>query len=169
MGRGLAKNMICALTTADLSALTTLHAQCFDTPWDKSAFINLLKNGAFGWCVLDPLIDALGAKIPLAFILLRNAATETEMKEKKARVEDALHANKVAKDKILIERFTTGALSTAQVEAAKALQQEAAGRKVQITLDGRRRQFTFDAEKGSILENARAAGAKPPCSTTWAK
>ncbi len=91
-------------------------------------------------------------------------------------VEDALHAAKVAKDKILIERFTTGALSTAQVEAAKALQKEAAGRKVQITLDGRRRQFTFDAEKGSILENARAAGAPAPfackagvCATCRAK
>ncbi|MBX7200789.1 MAG: phenylacetate-CoA oxygenase/reductase subunit PaaK [Rhodospirillaceae bacterium] len=91
-------------------------------------------------------------------------------------VEEALHANNVAKEKILIERFTTGALSTAQVEAAKALQKEAAGRKVQITLDGRRRQFTFDAEKGSILENARAAGAPAPfackagvCATCRAK
>ena len=91
-------------------------------------------------------------------------------------VEDALHANNVPKERILIERFTTGALSTAQVEAAKALQQEAAGRKVQITLDGRRRVFTFDAEKGSILENARAAGAPAPfackagvCATCRAK
>ena len=90
--------------------------------------------------------------------------------------EEALHANGVPNEKILIERFTTGTLSTAQVEAAKALQQEAAGRKVQITLDGRRRQFTFDAEKGSILENARAAGAPAPfackagvCATCRAK
>jgi ring-1,2-phenylacetyl-CoA epoxidase subunit PaaE len=91
-------------------------------------------------------------------------------------VEEALHANGVPKDHILIERFTTGALSAAQVEAATALQKEAAGRKVQITLDGRRRVFTFDAEKGSILENARAAGAPAPfackagvCATCRAK
>jgi ring-1,2-phenylacetyl-CoA epoxidase subunit PaaE len=91
-------------------------------------------------------------------------------------VEEALHANNVPKDRILIERFTTGALSAAQVEAATALQKEAAGRKVQITLDGRRRVFTFDAEKGSILENARAAGAPAPfackagvCATCRAK
>ena len=91
-------------------------------------------------------------------------------------VEESLHANNVPKDRILIERFTTGALSAAQVEAATALQKEAEGRKVQITLDGRRRVFTFDAEKGSILENARAAGAPAPfackagvCATCRAK
>jgi ring-1,2-phenylacetyl-CoA epoxidase subunit PaaE len=91
-------------------------------------------------------------------------------------VEDALIAYNVAKDKVLVERFTTGTVSAAQAEAAKALQEQAAGRKVQITLDGRKRSFTFDSEKGSILENARAAGAPAPyackagvCATCRAK
>lgn len=53
--------------------LAELHAQCFNTAWDESAFANLLENGGFGWCLLglEPSIAA--------FILLRSAATETEI------------------------------------------------------------------------------------------
>jgi ring-1,2-phenylacetyl-CoA epoxidase subunit PaaE len=82
----------------------------------------------------------------------------------------------VATSKILIERFTVGTMSAEQLAAARALEQTAAGRKVQVTLEGRRRTLTFDADKGSILENARAAGLPAPfackagvCATCRAK
>jgi ring-1,2-phenylacetyl-CoA epoxidase subunit PaaE len=68
----------------------------------------------------------------------------------------------VASTKILIERFTVGAMSAEQIAAGRALEQQAAGLKVQVTLEGRRRTLAFDADKGSILENARAAGLPAP-------
>jgi len=90
--------------------------------------------------------------------------------------ETALLAAGLPAGSILIERFTVGEMSAAQLAAAKALEQRAAGRKVQVTLEGRRRQIAFDADKGSILENARAAGMPAPfackagvCATCRAK
>jgi ring-1,2-phenylacetyl-CoA epoxidase subunit PaaE len=90
--------------------------------------------------------------------------------------EAALLATGLPLEAILIERFTVGELSAAQLAAAKALEQRAAGRKVQVTLEGRRRQIAFDADKGSILENARAVGMPAPfackagvCATCRAK
>jgi ring-1,2-phenylacetyl-CoA epoxidase subunit PaaE len=76
--------------------------------------------------------------------------------------EAALREADVPADRILIERFTAGALSADQAARAKALEQKAAGLKVEITLDGRRRALAFDPAKGSILENARAAGLAAP-------
>ncbi|MGE0742813.1 MAG: 1,2-phenylacetyl-CoA epoxidase subunit PaaE [Hyphomonadaceae bacterium] len=91
-------------------------------------------------------------------------------------VEDALAARGVEKPRILIERFTTGPLSAAQAEAARALEQKAAGLKMSVTLEGRRVQVTFDPEKHSILDNVRAAGLPAPfackggvCATCRAK
>lgn len=91
-------------------------------------------------------------------------------------VEAGLLAAGVPSERILIERFTVGQISAAQAAAARELEQEAAGRKVQLTLEGRRRTLSFDAEKGSILENARAAGLPAPfackagvCATCRAK
>ena len=91
-------------------------------------------------------------------------------------VEAGLAQAGVPRERILIERFTVGELSAAQVAAARALEREAAGRKVQVTLEGRKRTLAFDAEKGSILENARAAGLPAPfackagvCATCRAK
>jgi ring-1,2-phenylacetyl-CoA epoxidase subunit PaaE len=79
-------------------------------------------------------------------------------------------------DKILIERFTVGAVSAEQATRARELEQRAAGLQVQVTLEGRRRTLSFDADKGSILENARAAGLPAPfackagvCATCRAK
>jgi ring-1,2-phenylacetyl-CoA epoxidase subunit PaaE len=90
--------------------------------------------------------------------------------------ETALLAAGVSQTAILIERFTVGQMSEAQMAAARAIEQKAAGRKVQVTLEGRRRQIAFDADKGSILENARAAGMPAPfackagvCATCRAK
>ena len=76
--------------------------------------------------------------------------------------EAALLAAGVAKGHILIERFTVGRMTAEQTARASALEQAAAGRMVQVTLEGRRRRLAFDPEKGSILENARAAGLPAP-------
>ncbi|MCG9917527.1 MAG: phenylacetate-CoA oxygenase/reductase subunit PaaK [Phenylobacterium sp.] len=82
----------------------------------------------------------------------------------------------VAREAILVERFTIGPPSAAQAADAQRRSQEAAGRKVQVTLDGRRRTLAFDAANGSILENVRAAGMTAPyackagvCATCRAK
>ncbi|WP_165191469.1 1,2-phenylacetyl-CoA epoxidase subunit PaaE [Caulobacter soli] len=82
----------------------------------------------------------------------------------------------VPAEKILIERFTVGRASDAQVAVERELEQKAAGLKVQITLEGRRRQLAFDPTKGNILEAARAAGMPAPyackagvCATCRAK
>lgn len=77
-------------------------------------------------------------------------------------VEAGLKGAGVPGDRILIERFTVGKMSEAQMAAARALEQKAAGKPVKVTIDGRRRTLSFDADKGSILENARAAGLPAP-------
>ncbi|HET8611937.1 MAG TPA: 1,2-phenylacetyl-CoA epoxidase subunit PaaE [Sphingomonas sp.] len=91
-------------------------------------------------------------------------------------VEQGLTAAGVPAERILIERFTVGRMSEAQAAAARDLEREAAGRKVQVTLEGRKRTLAFDADKGSILENARTAGLPAPfackagvCATCRAK
>ena len=91
-------------------------------------------------------------------------------------IEAALHARDVNKDKILIERFTTGPLSSAQADAALAMEQKAAGLKMSVTLNGRRVQVAFDPAMHSILDNVRAAGLPAPfackggvCATCRAK
>lgn len=91
-------------------------------------------------------------------------------------VEQALVDAAVPAERILLERFTVGRLSATEEQAARALEQQAQGLKIQVTLDGRRRMVEFLAEKGSILENARAAGMSAPfackagvCATCRAK
>jgi len=68
----------------------------------------------------------------------------------------------VAKDRIHIERFTAGRPSAAQAAQMQALQQEAAGLTMLVTLDGRKRRIPFDAAAGNILDSARAAGLPAP-------
>ena len=91
-------------------------------------------------------------------------------------IEEALSKGGVPKNKVMVEHFTTGSLSQAQIDTAKTLQKQAAGNKVQISLEGRRRSFVFDSEKGSILENVSALGLPVPfackagvCATCRAK
>ncbi|MBC7768188.1 MAG: 2Fe-2S iron-sulfur cluster binding domain-containing protein [Phycisphaerales bacterium] len=91
-------------------------------------------------------------------------------------IEEALLARGVDKPRILIERFTTGPLSAAQVAAARVLEEKAAGLRMSVTLNGRRVQVAFDPSKHSILDNVRAAGLPAPfackggvCATCRAK
>jgi ring-1,2-phenylacetyl-CoA epoxidase subunit PaaE len=90
--------------------------------------------------------------------------------------DEQLRARGVPTDRILIERFTTGAPSASQAAAAAALAAKASGARISIGLDGRRTNIAFDAAKGSILESARAAGLPTPyackagvCATCRAK
>jgi ring-1,2-phenylacetyl-CoA epoxidase subunit PaaE len=91
-------------------------------------------------------------------------------------VERALIARDVPRNKVLIERFTTAELSAAQLAAARALEEKAAGLKMSVTLNSRRVGVTFDPANKSILDNVRAAGLPAPfackggvCATCRAK
>ena len=76
--------------------------------------------------------------------------------------EGALLNAGIAADHILIERFTIGVVSPEQAARARALEQKAAGLRVQVTLEGRRLTLAFDPGTGSILETARTAGLPAP-------
>jgi ring-1,2-phenylacetyl-CoA epoxidase subunit PaaE len=76
--------------------------------------------------------------------------------------EEALVARQVPKDKIHLERFTAGRPSAALKAQMQALQREAAGLTMLVTLDGRKRRVAFDAAAGNILDSARASGLPAP-------
>lgn len=94
-----------------------------------------------------------------------------------AAAEAATKAHGISPEKILIERFTADGLpAPAQDPSVAALERMAQGSKVQLRIDGRLRSLDYDAAKGSILENARAAGLPAPfackagvCATCKAK
>ena len=88
--------------------------------------------------------------------------------------ESALLARGVATDRIHIERFTAGRPSAALAAQMAALQEEAAGLTLSVTLDGRTRKVEFSA--ANILDSAREAGLPAPfackagvCATCRAK
>ena len=116
--------------------------------------------------VLESLVDP--AAIDAAFICGPGAMMDL--------AEAALHGAGVPAGRVLVERFTAGPRSAADVEREHALEQRAFGLTMQVTLEGRRRSIEFDPEKGSILENARATGMPAPfackagvCATCRAK
>ncbi len=74
--------------------------------------------------------------------------------------EAALIEREVAHDRIHIERFTAGRPSAALAAQMAALQQEAAGLTLSVTLDGRTRRIEFDG--ANILDSARDAGMPAP-------
>lgn len=87
-----------------------------------------------------------------------------------------LEAAGVAADRIMVERFTVDELSEAQRSAREALQRQAEGKTMRLRIDGRRRTLNYDGARGSILENAQAAGLPVPfackagvCATCRAK
>jgi len=88
--------------------------------------------------------------------------------------ESALVDKGVAKERIHIERFTAGRPSAALAAQMAALQEEAAGQTLSVTLDGRTRKVEFSA--ANILDSARDAGMPAPfackagvCATCRAK
>ncbi len=132
---------------------------------DVELFNGRLDSGKIG-DVLKTLVDP--ETIDAAFICGPGPMMDA--------AEAGLVAAGVSAERILIERFTVGQISAAQAAAMREVEQQAAGLPVRLTLEGRRRTVTFDAEKGSILENARAAGMPAPyackagvCATCRAK
>ena len=88
--------------------------------------------------------------------------------------EAALLERAVARDRIHIERFTAGRPSAALAAQMAALQEEAAGLTLSVTLDGRTRKVEFT--EANILDSAREAGLPAPfackagvCATCRAK
>ena len=88
--------------------------------------------------------------------------------------EAALVERGIAHDRIHIERFTAGRPSAALAAQMAALQEEAAGLSLSVTLDGRTRKVEFSA--ANILDSARDAGLPAPfackagvCATCRAK
>ena len=76
--------------------------------------------------------------------------------------EAAIEAHGVPRERILVERFTAGRPSAALAAQMQALQQEAQGLTMLVTLDGRKRRVPFDAAAGNILDSARVAGLPAP-------
>ena len=74
--------------------------------------------------------------------------------------EAVLVERNVAHDRIHIERFTAGRPSAAVAAQMAALQQEAAGLTLSVTLDGRTKRVAFDG--ANILDSARDAGLAAP-------
>lgn len=136
-----------------------------DEEEDVELFNGRLDSGKIAQ-VLQGLVDP--ADIDAAFICGPGPMMDA--------VEAGLLEGGVPPERILVERFTVGEMSALQAAAARTLEQKAAGLTVQLTLEGRRRTLSFDADKGSILENARAAGMPAPfackagvCATCRAK
>jgi ring-1,2-phenylacetyl-CoA epoxidase subunit PaaE len=76
--------------------------------------------------------------------------------------EAALIEAGVAREKVLIERFTAGRPSAAVAAQMQELQSRAQGLTMLVTLDGRKRRVAFDAQAGNILDSARIAGLPAP-------
>jgi ring-1,2-phenylacetyl-CoA epoxidase subunit PaaE len=68
----------------------------------------------------------------------------------------------VGRERIHIERFTAGRPSAAVAAHMQALQSQAQGLTMLVTLDGRTRRVPFDAGAGNILDSARGAGLPAP-------
>ncbi|HXG99057.1 MAG TPA: 2Fe-2S iron-sulfur cluster-binding protein [Sphingomicrobium sp.] len=74
--------------------------------------------------------------------------------------EAALIDLSIARDRIHVERFTAGRPSAALAAQMAALQEEAAGLTLSVTIDGRTRKVDFDG--ANILDSARGAGMPAP-------
>jgi ring-1,2-phenylacetyl-CoA epoxidase subunit PaaE len=102
--------------------------------------------------VLGSLVDP--SAIDVAFICGPGAMMES--------AEQAMLAAGLAPERVLVERFTAGRPTIADEQADRERREKAQGLQLQVTIDGRRRTIAFDADKGSILESARAAGLPAP-------
>jgi ring-1,2-phenylacetyl-CoA epoxidase subunit PaaE len=76
--------------------------------------------------------------------------------------EQALEGVGVPHGRIFVERFTAGRPSAALAAQMQALQSQAQGLTMMVTLDGRKRRVPFDAAAGNILDSARVAGLPAP-------
>jgi ring-1,2-phenylacetyl-CoA epoxidase subunit PaaE len=116
--------------------------------------------------VLDSLVDP--AAIDVAFICGPGAMMDA--------AELAMLGAGLSPEHVLTERFSTGEESETERQADRESRRKAQGLRMEVRVDGRRRAIEFDAEKGNILESARASGLPAPyackagvCATCRAK
>lgn len=128
-----------------------VHHFLSDEAEDIDLFNGMLDRGKCDE-ILDRLIDVQG--IDAAFICGPGPMMDA--------AEASLHAAGVPHDRILIERFTAGTPSAAMAAQMHALQEQAQGLTMMVTLDGRKRRVAFDAAAGNILDSARASGLPAP-------
>ncbi|HEV2078787.1 MAG TPA: 1,2-phenylacetyl-CoA epoxidase subunit PaaE [Allosphingosinicella sp.] len=102
--------------------------------------------------ILEMLVDVQG--IDAAFICGPGPMMDA--------AEAALMDASVPKERILIERFTADRPPAALEAHMQALQSQAQGLTLMVTLDGRKRRVEFDAKAGNILDSARASGLPAP-------
>jgi len=77
-------------------------------------------------------------------------------------VESGLRAADLAPERIRIERFTAGRSADEARDVLRAIKTAGDGVPIEIRIEGRRRSLLFDRARGSILDNARAAGIAAP-------
>ena len=102
--------------------------------------------------IVDLLVDVQG--IDAAFICGPGPMMDA--------AEASLLAAGVPEKRIFIERFTADRPSAAVEAQMHALQEQAQGLTMMVTLDGRKRRVPFDAAAGNILDSARSAGLPAP-------
>lgn len=122
---------------------------------DEAEDIDLF-NGVLDRAKCDDILDSLiaPASIDTAFICGPGPMMDA--------AENALLGAGVARNRILIERFAADRPSDGQVAQTAALQTQAEGVQMLVTLDGRTRRIAFDAQAGNILDSARVAGLRAP-------
>lgn len=141
---------LAALKDRYLSRLQIYHFLTAEAD-DIELFNGRLDEGRVAH-LLETLIDP--AQVDAAFICGPGAMMDT--------AERALVAAGVDPDAVLVERFTVGQLSGAEVERFREASRKAEGLRVEVTLEGRRRMIAFDAEAGNILDSVRGAGLPAP-------
>jgi ring-1,2-phenylacetyl-CoA epoxidase subunit PaaE len=156
--------VLAALKNRYLSRLSVFHFLTAESE-DVELFNGRLDATRCGQA-LDRLIDA--GRIDAAFVCGPAGMMDG--------AEHALLSRRVPRERILVERFTTGPISAAQAAASEAHAREAEGARVSVVLDGRRATIAFDPAKGAILDNVRGAGLPAPyackggvCATCRAK
>lgn len=118
---------------------------------DIDLFNGILDRDKCGQ-ILDMLVDVQG--IDAAFICGPGPMMDA--------AEAALGDAGVPHERIFIERFTAGRPAAAVEAHMQALQSQAQGLTLLVTLDGRKRRVEFDAAAGNILDSARASGLPAP-------
>ena len=116
--------------------------------------------------VMATLIDA--GSVDTAFICGPNPMMDA--------AEKAMLAAGLSPDRILTERFSTDEMNETERAQNRVTREKAQGLTMEVRIDGRRRAIQFDADRGNILESARASGLPAPyackagvCATCRAK
>ena len=141
---------LAALKDRYLSRLQIYHFLSAESD-DIDLFNGRLDEGRVAH-LLETLIDP--AQVDAAFICGPGPMMDT--------AERALVAAGVDPAHVLVERFSAGILSEAEVERFRAASREAEGLRVQVTLEGRRRLVPFGAGADNILDSVRGAGLPAP-------